>query len=545
MHRKYIIFSAVCFVCFAFLLAFSCAKQESTEFDSFSEIKTHFENPPVEFHSAPLTVWNDKVTDEKVVEQIMKLHSQGIGGVLIHPRYGMITPYLTDEYFSLYKTAFDKVKELGMKMWIYDENGYPSGYAGGYVRDDMPEAAGKALVLRQYDVLPDNIEGEISVVLKKENSGYVDVTDRLGDEKSKSGKYYVYTLVSNLSNRYLDLLMKGVTEKFLEVTFEKGYKKYFGHEFGKMIPGSFQDEADISPLVNGAIKWTPDLYAEFEKMWGYDLRVHLPSLLEDVGEWKKNRHNYYAVLLHLFVERWAKVYYNYCEENNLKFTGHYWENWWPRPARCPDNMAMYQWAQMPGVDILDNVYSDDSRAQREKAQKMGRYGYQLLQVGNVRAVKELRSAANQMGYRRTLSETYGRSGWDLRFEDMKRIADWEYAVGVNFLNQHLFQMTLKGARKQDNPPSFYHQPYWQFYHYFENYTSRLSLVLSSGEQINKILVIEPTTSAWMYYAPPRRGRVVADLGTVESKTEKYLALGDDFQDFVTDLSKLHVDYDLG
>ena len=35
------------------------------------------------------------------------------------------------------------------------------------------------------------------------------------------------------------------------------------------------------------------------------------------------------------------------------------------------------------------------------------------QFGNVRAVKELRSAANQTGSVRTLSETYGGGGWDL------------------------------------------------------------------------------------------------------------------------------------
>ncbi|HDY88010.1 MAG TPA: hypothetical protein ENH82_07855, partial [bacterium] len=406
------------------------------------------------------------------------------------------------------------------------ENGYPSGMAGGHVRAEMPEAAGKALVPHRYNTLPTDIKGEVLVILKSGKSGFIDITSQLEDEKSKTGNYYVFELVPNSSGKYVDLLMDGVTEKFLEITVEKGYKKYFGDEFGKMIPGIFQDEADISPPGRNSLKWTPALFSEFEKKWGYDLKLHLPSLFEEVGDWKKVRHNYYSVLLHLFIERWAKVYYQYCEDNNLKFTGHYWENWWPRPARSPDNMAMYEWAQMPGIDILDNQYSDNSRVQREKG------GYQHLQFGNVRAVKELSSVANQMGRSRTLSETYGRSGWDLRFEDMKRIGDWEYALGVNFLNQHLFQMSIKGARKQDNPPSFYHEPYWKLYHFISDYFARLSLVLSSGEQINKILVIEPTSSVWMYFS------------TINSN-KKNLLLGDAFQEFVTKLAKLQVDYDLG
>jgi len=526
MRMKYLFFSIAGFFAIAFLLMLYCTKKSTSEINSFEEIKKHFVNPSVEFRSIPFAVWNDDVTEEKIERQINMLHSQGIGGVFIHPRYGLTTEYLSDEYFSLYQFAYEKLKKLGMEMWIYDENGYPSGMAGGHVRAEMPESAGKSLVPHRYNTLPDDLKGEILLVLKSENSGFVDITDQLDNEKSKTGKYYVFELVPNSSGMYVDLLMDGVTEKFLEITVEEGYKKYFAHEFGKLIPGIFQDEADISPSGRNSLKWTPDLFSEFEKKWGYDLKLHLPSLFEEVGDWKKVRHNYYSVLLHLFIERWAKVYYQYCEDNNLKFTGHYWENWWPRPARCPDNMAMYEWAQMPGIDILDNEYSDNSRIQREKG------GYQHLQFGNVRAVKELSSVANQMGRSRTLSETYGRSGWDLRFEDMKRIGDWEYALGVNFLNQHLFQMSIKGARKQDNPPSFYHEPYWKLYHFISDYFARLSLVLSSGKQVNKILVIEPTSSVWMYFS------------TINSN-KKNLLLGDAFQEFVTKLAKLQVDYDLG
>jgi hypothetical protein len=551
MCKKYFYLTIVFTFFTIILFLLTCTKKEKLTIDTFQEIKQNFVEPPVEFRSVPFAVWNDEVTEEKIDRQINEMHSQGIGGIFVHPRYGMITPYFSDKYFSLYKYTYEKVKSLGMKMWIYDENGYPSGGAGGYVREEMLESAGKALVFHYYDVLPSDIKGEVVVVLKSENSNFIDITNRLEEEKSKTGKYYVFELVKNTANDYVDLLMKGVTEKFLEITLEKGYKKYFGQEFGKMILGIFQDEADISSPVANSLKWTPDLFTAFQKKWGYDLKLHLPSLIGEVGNWKKIRHNYYSVLLDLFIERWAKVYYNYCEKNNLKFTGHYWENWWPNPARSPDNMAMYEWQHMPGIDILDNTYNDDSRLQRLEAQKL-KFGYPFLQFGNVRVVKELSSVANQMGRNRTLSETYGRSGWELRFEDMKRIGDWEYALGVNFLNQHLFQMTLKGKRKQDNPPSFYHGPYWKFYKVLADYFARLSLVLSSGKQINKILVIEPTSSVWMYYSTismnirnKEPGDEYKEIIAKITPNQRNLELGDSFQEFITKLSKLQVEYDLG
>jgi len=118
-----------------------------------------------------------------------------------------------------------------------------------------------------------------------------------------------------------------------------------------------------------------------------------------------------------------------------------------------DNMAMYAWHQVPAVDMLFNQFDDSARN---------------AQFGNVRSIKELASAANQTGRSRKLSETYGGSGWDLTFTDMKRNGDWEYALGVNLMNQHLTYFTLAGARKYDYPPSFdYHEPWWNDYKYFK------------------------------------------------------------------------------
>lgn len=264
------------------------------------------------------------------------------------------------------------------------------------------------------------------------------------------------------------------------------------------------------------MRWSPALFTDFQKRWGYDLKLHLPSLFEDVGDWKRVRHNYYQLLLELFIERWSKPWYRYCENHNLIWTGHYWEHGWPNPEHGSDNMAMYAWHQMPGIDMLFNAL--DERPD---------------QFGNVRAVKELASVANQLGRERTLSETYGAAGWELRFEDMKRLGDWEYVLGVNFMNQHLSYMTLVGDRKHDFPQSFsYHTPWWPYYKTLADYFARLSLALSSGEQRNTILIIEPTTTTWMY----------ASWGESPEKLDE---LGDTFNSFLKQLEQRHIEYDLG
>jgi alpha-L-rhamnosidase len=502
----------------------SCKKEIRNEVrvPDYATLSYQFTDPPAEYTTAPFFVWNAEITRDEIDKFMESFKDAGSSQVIIHPRPGLITEYLSENWFELYQHAIEKAKELGMDVWIYDENSYPSGFAGGHVPDEMPESynQGQGLEMTKVETLPDTCD-KFYLCLKETDGKYSDITASLSNEKGKTGKYLLFSKTYNPRSdwyggfSYVDLLVPGVTQKFIDVTMS-GYEKYLGKEFGKTIPGTFTDEPQIeSP---GGIRWTPDLFDVFMKRWNYDLRTQLPSLFEETGEWKKIRHNYTQTLLQMFIDRWAKPWYAWCGEKGLKFSGHYWEHEWPNMRPGGDNMAMYAWHQVPAIDMLFNQWNDSS----SKAQ-----------FGNVRSVKELASAANQTGRQRKLSETYGGSSWELTFRDMKRNGDWEYALGVNLMNQHLMYFTLAGARKYDYPPSFdYHEPWWNDYKYLNEHYARLSLALSSGRQINDILILEPTTSAWLYdsYVNP-------DPRSNET--------GQSFQKFVTQLEKGQVEYDLG
>jgi hypothetical protein len=490
-----------------------------------ADVFQKFQDPPAEYRSAPLWVWNDRITREQIDGQLSDFKAHGIGGVFIHPRPGLVTPYLSPEWLSLVRHAVDVGKKLGMKVWLYDENSYPSGFAGGHVPAQMPDAVRTGLRMTTAAELPKTFERRPLLILRKTASDFEEVAATMGEQNPGPGAYYIFDLNRQAPNpwyggfTYVDILRRDVTEKFLDVTMN-AYKSAIGDEFGGVVPGVFQDEAEISPAGGRdmvVVNYTPALFGRFQAQWGYDLRLQLPSLFDDIGDWQHVRHNYYATLLDLFIENWAKPYFDYCTANNLLFTGHYWEHEWPRPVVNPDSMAFCAYAHMPGIDILMNDFQLDTHAQ----------------FGNARAVKEIRSAANQMGRPRTMSETFGAGGWDMTFFDQKRIADWEYALGVNFVNQHLSYVTIKGARKRDHPLSFsYHEPWWNSYKILADYFGRLSVALSSGRQDNRVLVIEPTTTAWMYYS-------------ARGETEKVKAIGKDFQDFVNRLEAAQVEYDLG
>ena len=517
--------SRAAFLISVLIIMISCTGNPESEkqFNSYKELSRYFKEIPTEYKTVPFWVWNDDVSREMIDEQLRDYSQKGFGGLFIHPRYGLITEYASPEWYDLLAYAERKAKKLGLDIWLYDENSFPSGFGGGHVPAEMPESYNQGHALRmhrQNTLLPDSTLDYLLIQMISDSIR--DISGQLESLIGKKGNYLLFEKVYYPVNdwyagfSYVDLILPGVTEKFIEVTMP-GYEEAIGDDFGKSVPGIFTDEPHIAPQGEGAlIRWTPDLFEQFEQRWGYRLEPYLVSLIEDTKDSPRIRHNYYQLLLELFIERWSKPWYQYTESHNLAWTGHYWEHGWPSPHYGPDNMAMYAWHQVPGIDMLFNNWE-----QRPD------------QFGNIRAVRELNSVANQLGQKRKLSETYGASGWELNFADMKRNGDWEFVLGVNLMNQHLSYMTLKGDRKHDFPQSFsYHTPWWDEYPFLNDYFGRLSLALSSGEQMNRILVLEPTTSAWMKYSPATDN---TELVQIENEFSTLLKL----------LESEQIEYDLG
>jgi len=494
--------------------------------NNFNQLIEGFENTPIDYSTAPFWVWNDKVSKEKIDRQLPLFKEQGISQVFIHPRPGLITEYLSDEWFELIQYSVELGKKLDMKVWLYDENSYPSGFAGGHVLSVMPPSFDPVVGLKldKLEVLTIEDVEKYFVIIKKINNQFANISSGASRYVNQPGEYYCYSKWYYPTGEgwfggssYVDLLAYGITERFIKSTMS-GYEEYMGEDFGNTIPGIFTDEPNISTQGGDhtVIRYTPILFKKFKDLYGYQLENYLPCLYEEIGDWKNVRHDYQSLLLDMFIDRWSVPWYEYTEKHNLKWTGHYWEHGWPNPKHGGDNMAMYAWHQIPGIDMLFN--DEEGRPD---------------QFGNIRAVKELSSVVNQLGKERALSETYGGSGWELTFEDMKRLGDWEYALGVNFINQHLSFMTIKGSRKRDYPQSMsYHTPWWDNYKPLNTYFEKLSFALSSGSQINRILVIEPTTTTWMYYSP---------FSTIDAVQINRAS----FHEFLKKLENLQVEYDLG
>ena len=125
-----------------------------------------FADPPAAYRSMPLWVWNGEVTETRITEMLEQFAAQGLGGVFVHPRPGLITEYLSGRWFELWRHALRECKRLGLICNIYDQNSYPSGFAGGHVPARAPHVVAQYVHAVSHHQAPVRLMGELLVAYR-------------------------------------------------------------------------------------------------------------------------------------------------------------------------------------------------------------------------------------------------------------------------------------------------------------------------------------------------------------------------------------------
>ncbi len=468
-----------------------------------------FQNPTREYRGKPFWSWNGKLEPEELRRQLHIIKKMGMGGAFLHSRVGLATPYLGREWFDCIRASIDECRELGLEAWLYDEDRWPSGSAGGLVtRDPRYRLHFLAMEVRPRELF----EGHRGLLGAWQ--GVIGTQDRImnlkpipeGASPSKGKDIRVLCLKdipmpeSSWYNgyTYLDVLSPAAVDRFIEVTHE-AYRKEVGSEFGKSVFGIFTDEPnygfvwpftfDLPEGVQMAVNpWTPGLLNIFRKEYGYDLRPHLPELFLEVEgiAFSTARYHYRRLVTKLFVESFSKRIGEWCQRNRIALTGHVLleGNMRNTTMVVGSTMPFYEHMQVPGIDVLtEHSYEYDT-------------------------AKQTVSVANQMGRKWVLTELYGCTGWDFSLEGHKAVGDWQTALGINLRCHHLSWYTMKGEAKRDYPASiFFQSPWWEHYGVVEDYYSRVHVALAEGDAVRRILVIHPIESMWARFRPPRIGDV--------------------------------------
>ena len=123
--------------------------------------REQFKNPSEEYSIAPFWFLNSDLNDDELVRQLTEMKEKGVDRVILHSRKGVEVGYLSEEWFRKIGVILDACEKLGMTALIYDEDNWPSGYAGGRITEENPDFAAICLsVDKIYPVLGEYITVE-------------------------------------------------------------------------------------------------------------------------------------------------------------------------------------------------------------------------------------------------------------------------------------------------------------------------------------------------------------------------------------------------
>lgn len=411
----------------------------------------------------PFWSWNDKLEKAELEEQIGNMHKAGIEGFFMHARGGLVTEYMSEEWFSMIEACLDKADELNMEAWAYDENGWPSGFADGIVPQTSPDYQQKWLCVETVNDINETYKNVIGFY-KIENGK----AERLAE--AIEGCIVIFY---DVNIYYIDTFNPDAIDCFIENTHEKYYER-FGDRFGSSLKGFFTDEPQYGR--DKYVPWSTRFELAFKEIYGYDLIENLPKLYYKLEGYEAFRSDFYNMVSDLFRETFMKKMYDWCTDHNCKLTGHMMEEngLFCQMHSTAGVMSCYEYFHEPGIDWLGRL------------------------IGSPLTPKQLGSAAYQLG-RKTLTESFALCGWDVSLNELKWIAGWQAVNGVTMLCPHLEGYTLRGERKRDYPASLSHQLPWfdDAYPAFADYSVKLGELLDSGKDVSPLLVLNMIQSAYI------------------------------------------------
>lgn len=475
--------------------------------------------------TGPLSFWflNHYLDEAELARQIGEFKKKGFAGFFLHPRGGLNVPYGSRDWNRVLKFCVNEARRVGLEAWLYDEDPYPSGTAGGRVVIEHPEYRATELVPTFFTAceagthIVDLPPGPLVAAYAIEGSKIRRIDDCAGLVRSKwtqlhsmSSYYPPYqdgsphwramtvephyrihfeaeTARSQLVaftrrevaqspwGYYTDLLNPKAARLFLDYTHE-AYARLLGKECGAVVPGIFTDEAKL----RGYLPWSQLVPQWFFQVCGYNLWEKLPHLVLEIdGQTPFFRWAYRQALAIGFREAFFDPMASTCAEHKLLLTGHISPEEDPvLQAMCvPGIMGILGHMDIPGTDHIGVGLGSAQRP--------------LLHL----SPKLASSAAHGHGKQMVICEAFAVCDWGQDMAALTKGAHWLYALGVNRLVTHGQFYSIDGLRKREAPPSqFIQASYWEHFASFSEMIDLLSRELMRGKHHAPLLVYYPEES---------------------------------------------------
>jgi hypothetical protein len=456
-------------------------------------------NPPSEYGPEPYYGLNGAVSQQVIERDLDTMKSLGYRAVTVQAGFGMPFAYLSPEYFQFFRTFVEEAKKRDMRVWIVDDAGYPSGFAGGKFTQLKPELRMQALEVAQKisakggDTIKAAVGSDtVAVTAVNVTDGKTVTIPVTNDEiawTTPAGDWTIMVVEHQFktsptrsdtnpthkkdgSQSLEDYMNPAATEQYLEFTHEQ-YKKAVGDEFGKTILGFRGDEPDYS--ISG-LPWTPKFFARFEQVKGYDIRPYVATFLLPKGTamtetQRRAKADYYDVFSQMFRDGFFKPQGVWWAANHLEYQVHlnHEEMEMELTHSEGDFLRDMKYVEVPGIDAIWHQIWTDTISDYPRLAS---------------------SAAHVYGHPRAFTESFAayRPAPDVTMA--RYILNEQFVRGVNLIETMYFPASsggrpLSGYMKASTYPALL------------TYVRRMSYLLSMGEPAASVALFIPSSSMWL------------------------------------------------
>lgn len=476
---------------------------------------------------------NGSMDYRELQEQLNAFAKARVSAIVLHPRAGLTLPYGGDDWFDRIVWICDRCEELDLDVWLYDEDPFPSGAAGGRLVAEHPELAGYRI---ERFVAGDDLQAGDNFCFPagrllwcgwvgggNDARPLVDLTSRVGMIRRRwvvldpwdSRYYYPDTpqyscpramacgeeFALRISERHEgqrlmafiarpaaadesertwttlpDWLNPAAAAKFLEITHEQ-YRRRLGERFGRRIRAIFTDE----PKFQDTFPFTPGIFEDFHAQFGYDLRPRLGMLFEDPAsddETAAVRLNYRQWCADRFERAWLEPVAQWCQKHGLCLVGHISPEDDPiQQAGCVGNLLpLMRHFAIPGIDLIIPAVGDRRHL--------------MLNNGILSAT----SVSQQNKQAGVLSESLACSGRaeQASLEQMRRVLLWQAMMGVTTHVIHAAYLSMKDNRAIDAPPDLGpNSGYWPDLGRIADEIKPIQAVVAGARQIAPVAIVWP------------------------------------------------------
>jgi len=414
---------------------------------NIEKLLNNIDNYICDYYPSAFWFWNEDMTLERMDFILCHMAKDKIREVLFHPSHGLNIEYLSAEFFEKYRQGLKLCKKYNIKVYIYDDYGWPSGSLSGKFIEKYPNYVMKYLAYEN---------GVVSI--QKSNRIH---DGNMGAPWCKK------------TPGYIDTLSKAAMQTFIEMNYNRF--KIEAKDLWDQILGFFTDEpAIVMPYdkedlnVRQALPWSEDLPKIFYEKYSYKIEDHYKELfLENYSQVKED---YFNVAINMHIEAYFKQLSEWCAKERKIFTGHVREDSVCDQIRFGGNLyKAISELHIPGVDFL-NLRNPDQTYEQEMVS----------------------SIAKANGKKKVYMEAFGISPYSLSLKEMYHKFQSIIANRVNDIALMGLMTSNKGSRKRLYwSPIGPEAPWWDYYPYLRDSISRIMAFSNLGEEIRNVAILYP------------------------------------------------------